>query len=65
MIYKIKLSESDSSLEIASTPLAIDKFGVPIECMDYHYSLHLNANELEELMTALSLVRNEIIERND
>ena len=65
MIYKIKLSESDASLEIASTPLAIDKFGVSIECMDYHYSLHLNANELEELMTALSLVRNEIIERNE
>jgi len=65
MIYKIYLSESDASLEIASTPIAINKFGVSVNCIEENFYLSLNENELEELIMALNIVRNEIRERND
>ena len=65
MIYKIYLSESDASLEIASTPIAINKFGVSVDCIEENFYLSLNENELDDLITALNIVRNEIKERNE
>jgi hypothetical protein len=65
MTYKIYLSESDASLEIASTPIALKEFGVSVNCIEENFYLSLNENELEELIMALNIVRNEIRERND
>ena len=65
MIYKIYLLESDAYLEIASTPIAINKFGVSVDCIEENFYLSLNENELDDLITALNIVRNEIKERNE
>jgi hypothetical protein len=65
MIYKIYLSESKAYLEVGFTGLKNNKYGAAILCPEKGTFLQLDELDVEELIKALNIVKNEIRERNE
>jgi hypothetical protein len=65
MIYKTYLLESKASLEVGRAVLKNKEFGAMIFCPEKLTLLELSENEVEELIKALNMVKNEIREGNE